>query len=131
MSGIHFETVIPVVVSLAVLIWGLRLLSATLLAPVDGAGRPLIASALTEKNDPQNGTSFSRVAGAIGSIGLASFVTGLGIWVFFALNNAEIAKPPMIEQLSELWPYIGAAGSLFAPYAFNQLSAVFGGGPRG
>lgn len=124
MSNFSPETWLPVLVMLGVLFWGLRLVSATLMSPANQASKPLIAGALTEKDDPNGKISFSRVAGSIGSIGLAAFITGLGIWVFFAINDPEDTK--RIEQLGQLWPYIGGGSALFAPYAFNQLSKVFG-----
>lgn len=114
---------LPIVVTLMVLFWGLRLVSATLTAPKDQARKPVITEALVEKNDPDGKVSFSRVAGSIGSIALASFVTGLGVWIFFAINDPDAAR---IQKLSDLWPYLTGGAALFAPYAFNQLSSIFG-----
>jgi len=117
---------LPSVVTLGVLIWGLQLVSATLRTPREDGPQPLIADALTEKNDPKGQMSFSRVAGAIGSVSLAAFMAGLGIWVFFAINGDK----DEIKRLSDLWPYMGGGAALFAPYAFNQLSNVFRGPTR-
>ena len=122
MSNFSAETWLPILVTLAVLFWGLRLVSTTLLAPANPSTRPMIAGALTEKNDPNSKTSFSRVAGSIGSVGLAAFITGLGVWVFFAINSDT---PDRIKRLNELWPYMGGGAALFAPYAFNQISSIF------
>ena len=117
------ETWVPVVAMLGVLIWGLRLISKVLLAPQGKTENPLIASALSESNDAGNKTSFSRVSGAIGSIALASFVTGLGLWIFFALNQSDVS---IIGRLSNISTYLLGGASLFAPYAFNQLKGLFG-----
>lgn len=113
------EVWLPITVTLLVLFWGLRLVSTTLQAPATGPERPVISDAIAEKSDPDGKTSFSRVAGSIGSITLASFVCGLGIWIFFALNDPE---PSKLGKLAEVVRYILASSALFAPYAFNQLS---------
>lgn len=124
MPDFNLDTWLPVAVTLLVLFWGLRLVSATLLSTGNEASMPMIAGALTEKNDPNGKTSFSRVAGSIGSVGLAAFVIGLGVWVFFALNDED---PERVQRLSDIWPYLGGGAALFTPYAFNQLSNVFRG----
>ncbi|SLN62322.1 hypothetical protein [Pseudooctadecabacter jejudonensis] len=144
----QFATWVPVLVTLGILIWGLRLLSAILLAPNVQTTRPMLASALTEKKDPENGISFSRVSGAIGSIGLAAFMSGLGLWVFFALNDGSmltvadtttgaddtvdpttghgVAGSPL-ARLRELEVYLWGSAALFAPYAANQINGLFSG----
>ena len=114
---------LPIAITLMVLFWGLRLVSTTLMVPRDEALKPVISEAFVEKNDPSGKMSFSRVAGSIGSIALASFVTGLGVWIFFAINDPD---PTRIQKLSDLWPYIRGGAALFAPYAVNQLSSIFG-----
>jgi len=85
----------------------------------------MIASALTEKNDPDNGISFSRVSGAIGSVGLAAFMSGLGLWVFFALNSAPDGSASLVARLDELRVYLLGSAALFAPYAANQINGLF------
>jgi len=108
---------------IAVLIWGLRMLSRVLFEtrqPTDDTS--LIASALTEKSAENEPTSFSRVAGAIGAVSLAAFMAGLGLWVFFAISDQDAT---MIDRLSKLSTYFLGGAALFAPYAFNQLSKVF------
>ncbi|MEH6523594.1 hypothetical protein [Sulfitobacter sp.] len=127
------NTWIPVLVTLGILIWGLRLLSSILLAPHVQTTRPMMASALTEKKDPDHGISFSRVSGAIGSIGLAAFMSGLGLWVFFALNTegsvstvGESVTSPL-ARLAELEVYLWGSAALFAPYAANQINGLFSG----
>lgn len=118
------EVWVPVAGMVLVLIWGLRLLSKILLSSkTDTATQPMIASALTEKNADGEPASFSRVAGAIGAVALASFMAGLGLWIFFGINATEDV---LIERLESLGTYFLGGAALFAPYAFNQLSKVFG-----
>ena len=106
-----------------VLFWGLRLLSVVLLTPQGkGENPPLIASALTEKSNPQEPISFSRVAGAIGAISLAAFMAGLGFWIFFAINAKDTT---MIDRLQGLSTYFLGGAAMFSPYGFNQLSKIF------
>lgn len=117
------ETWIPCIVMIVVLIWGLRLLTVAL--QQDGASAEktsLIAGALRETNDNANKASFSRVAGAIGAMALASFMAGLGLWIFFAINMEEATH---IDRLPKLSTFFLGGSALFAPYAFNQLSKVF------
>lgn len=85
-------------------------------------------SGILEEKSAPNGdapTSFSRVAGAIG----AYFLTG-----FFILIGAFVVSrlwfPPdqngLKETLGSITEFIWAGVALFAPYAFNQVSQVFG-----
>lgn len=117
------ETWVPIVGMIAVLIWGLRLLSRVLFENRQSSDNTsLIASALTEKSAENEPTSFSRVAGSIGAVSLAAFMAGLGLWVFFAISDEDAT---MIDRLSKLSTYFLGGAALFAPYAFNQLSKVF------
>lgn len=108
----------------AVLIWGLRLVSRELQKP-GPAGRTLLSRALSEKttdpSSPSDG-SFSRVAGALGAIAVASTFVGIGYWVLFELFlGNDLAK------LKDVGIYFLAGSALFLPYAFNQLSSIFRG----
>ncbi len=82
-------------------------------------------------------TSFSRVAGAIGAYFLTGFFVIIGGFVI-----SRLWFPPehnaLGETLGNLDEFIGASVALFAPYAFNQVSQIFGGwriaareGPKG
>ena len=71
-------------------------------------------------------TSYSRIAGAAGAIVLACFLWGLGnIILFKAFEAGGITA--IKELLQNVGIYFLAGASLFAPYAFNQLKAAFGG----
>ena len=72
-------------------------------------------------------TSYSRIAGIAGAIVLACFLWALGnIILFKAFEVGGIAA--IKELLQSVAVYFLAGASLFAPYAFNQLKAAFGGG---
>jgi hypothetical protein len=113
---------LAIVVVSAILVWGLRLVSRELQKP-DPTGRTLLARALSEKkNDCNSGTdpSFSRVAGALGAIGLASTFVGIGYWVIYQLFLGD-----NLAKLNDLGIYFLAGSALFLPYAFNQISSIF------
>jgi hypothetical protein len=126
----------------AILIWGLKKISSVLntdVAPAPDGGAPttFALSMLSEKSSvapaaggngvAANGAapvpteaSFSRVAGSIGAIVLAAFIGGVSYWILYGLfNGNDLAK------LKEIGPFVLAGSALFAPYAFNQLSAIF------
>lgn len=117
------ETWIPCIVMIVVLIWGLRLLTIALQKSGEpSADDTLFVGALREKGDDTDKASFSRVAGAIGAMALASFMAGLGLWIFFAINMEDATR---IDRLPKLSTYFLGGSALFAPYAFNQLSKIF------
>jgi len=71
---------------------------------------------------PAGETSYSRVAGMVGAIVLACFVWALGNVVLY---KAFTAAGEVQALLGGLGTFFLAGASLFAPYAFNQLSAAF------
>jgi hypothetical protein len=115
------------------LVWGLRMLGKELQQPAIPGAPTALRQALTEKNPaaPAIGgaetqttpgdVSFSRVAGALGAIGIAATFVGIGYWILHALFF-DIAHVRSIDGLSA---YFLAGSALFMPYAFNQLASVF------
>jgi hypothetical protein len=81
------------------------------------------ASAPGSVSDPAvDNTSYSRLSGFIGSIVLVCFLWGVGnVVIYEALNDVD----SVTKFLSALGTYFLAGASLFAPYAVNQLSAIF------
>lgn len=67
-------------------------------------------------------TSYSRLSGFIGSVVLACFLWAIGNIVIY-LAVTDIDKIPTF--LNAIGTYFLAGASLFAPYAFNQVSKVF------
>lgn len=121
----QFEIWIPLLGSIATLIWGLRLISRVVRAAGgDPAAQSLLAQALSEKSADGERLSFSRVSGAIGAVALAASFVGVGLWLPFALGAADGTQ---ITRLADLSGYFLGGGALFAPYAFNQLSRIFSG----
>ena len=67
-------------------------------------------------------TSYSRVAGVVGAIVLATFLWALGnIVLYFAIEDAD----KISTILGNVGDFFLAGAALFAPYAFNQLKHVF------
>lgn len=120
------RSVLPVLGMIFVLIWGLRLLNTVLMSRHGArADRVMMVEALSEKTEGgQEATSFSRVSGAIGAIALASFFTGLGLWILLKLDSEKANDIPTL--LNGIWNFIWAGAALFAPYAFNQIGRIFG-----
>ena len=81
--------------------------------------RPAPSIALDE-NAP---TSFSRLAGLLGILYLTAFLWGIG---FFVLTYIWVAPDAIGKVISDSGQFLMAGSALFAPYAFNQLSQVFG-----
>lgn len=75
---------------------------------------------LIEKAINQEDKSFSRLAGAIGSMGLSSLFIGVGYWVIYTLFSGG-----NLDELKGLGKYFLAGSALFVPYAFNQLKTIF------
>jgi hypothetical protein len=79
----YFTFYLTIVVTTAVLVWGLKLIKKALSSPTD-TGKPLVASILAESvlaPEPrrvEDKGSFSRTAGAIGAIGMAAVFIGIG-----------------------------------------------------
>jgi hypothetical protein len=120
----------------AVLIWGFRMISTELRQPaVPGSGAAgtaptVLRQALSEKEatpsapaatPPTGEASFSRVAGAVGAIGIAATFVSIGYWVlhtlFFDIDN--------LGKIQGLGTYFLAGAAMFLPYAFNQLASIF------
>jgi hypothetical protein len=70
----------------------------------------------------QSDVSYSRVAGAIGAIVLASFFWAVGNVILY---KAFSSISDIRELVSSLGTFFLAGASMFLPYAFNQLRAVF------
>lgn len=105
-----------------ILAWGIR--QAHLIINKQGG----LANILSEKtDDPAKAegqpTSYSRVSGFVGSMGLASVFIGIGYWVIFMLFADK-----QITNLENLKAYFLSGSALFAPYAFNKISGMFKGG---
>ncbi len=78
---------------------------------------------LREKNQKSgdgSDKSFSRLAGAIGAMGLSALFIGVGYWVIYILYSGG-----SLDQLTGLGKYFLTGSALFAPYAFNQLKEIF------
>lgn len=115
----------------AVLTWGFRMLSKELQRPLSlekdpNTSKPptLMLMALSEKKPaapPGMEASFSRVAGAMGAIGIAATFVGISYWIlhtlFFDISN--------LTNLQGLDTYFLAGSAMFLPYAFNQVAATF------
>jgi hypothetical protein len=67
-------------------------------------------------------TSYSRVAGMVGAVVLACFIWAIGNVVLFKAFATPAEVAPMLASLGG---FFLAGASLFAPYAFNQLSNAF------
>ncbi len=73
-------------------------------------------------SEQQETTSYSRVAGVIGAVVLATFFWGLGNVILYK----SLTSPSEIEALlGSVGKFFLAGSSLFVPYAFNQLKGVF------
>ena len=70
-------------------------------------------------------TSASRVIASLGSIILATFLWGLGNVVLYKSIVATAADSGIKTLLDDIGNFFLAGASLFAPYAFNQLTSVF------
>jgi len=116
------------IVYTGVLIWGLRKIGEALSEP--GQLIKLLSEKMKSPGSPPPGPtpspsptpepSFSRLAGAVGAMGLAAVFIGIGYWVLYALfQNGDLSK------LQGLGVYFLSGSALFAPYAFNQLTKIF------
>jgi len=73
---------------------------------------------------PLDATSYSRVAGFVGTIVMASFLWALSnIIVYKAFVQGGTDEIQKI--LSSVGSFFLAGASLFAPYAFNQIKSAF------
>ncbi len=86
----------------------------------------LVEKLAINQPDQSKPTSASRVIAFIGSIVLATFLWALGNVVLFKAVQATDGGSDIGSLLSEIGNFFLAGSALFAPYAFNQLSRVFG-----
>jgi hypothetical protein len=117
---------LAVIAMTGVLIWGLKHVSRELGRVNPSTQRTLMAEALSEKEGTQSGsdekTSFSRVSGALGAIGIAATFVGIGYW---ALHGLFFGSASDLGKISSLSTYFLAGSALFIPYAFNRISEIF------
>ncbi len=66
--------------------------------------------------------SYSRVSGMVGATVLGCFLWALANIVIFKAFNAPNDVAPLLQNVGT---FFLAGASLFAPYAFNQLSSTF------
>lgn len=64
--------------------------------------------------------SFSRVAGALGAVGLAATFVAIGYWVVYQFYFGTD-----LDKITKLSTYFLAGSALFIPYGFNKLSSIF------
>lgn len=69
-------------------------------------------------------TSYSRLAGMVGAIVLAAFFWALGDVILFKLFAPD-GTTQITAMMAGLSTYFLSGTALFAPYAFNQVSAIF------
>lgn len=85
----------------------------------------LVREKAPEGRAPGGGeTSYSRVAGLVGSVVIACFFWAFGnilIWRAFADPSGQSVKA-LVEGI---WPWLTGGAAMFLPYAVNQLRAVF------
>jgi hypothetical protein len=111
---------VAIITMTGVLIWGLKIVSRELSAVDPTTQRTQMAQALSEKDTDK--TSFSRVAGALGAVGIAANFVGIGYW---ALHGLFFGTSTDLSKISSLSTYFLAGSALFVPYAFRSLSDIF------
>ena len=117
---------LAVIAMTGVLIWGLKHVSRELGRVNPTTHRTLMAEALSEKESTgekaDEQTSFSRVAGALGAVGIAATFVGIGYWALHGLFFGTTAE---LGKISSLSTYFLSGSALFIPYAFNKISEIF------
>lgn len=130
--------IVALVITTVVLLRGLGMIS-RLLSSDGSSGKSLATEMLSEKklmksspvprseeargvNDKEI-ASFSRTSGAIGTMGLAAVLVGVGYWLIYGLFYEA-----QLGVLKDAGWFFLSGSALFAPYAFNQLSGVFRAG---
>lgn len=113
---------LAVVAMTGVLIWGLKHVSRELGTVNPSTQRTLMADALSERAGVDEKTSFSRVSGALGAVGIAATFVGIGYW---ALHGLFFGSSSDLGKISSLSTYFLSGSALFIPYAFNRISEVF------
>lgn len=113
---------LPAIVMLIIFFWGMKRIYRALASDVtDTNAASALASALSETADVQDGkTSFSRTAGAIGALAMASFFAGLGVWVLLSIGTVGNVG----DSLKGLSQYFLSGTALYAPYAVNRISGA-------
>lgn len=85
---------------------------------------PKAAAAAAARSGDTYDSSYSRVAGLIGSVVMAAFFWALGnILLYKAVTNPSDVKTIM----EALGSYMLSGAAMFVPYAFNQLQTAFRG----
>lgn len=117
---------LAVIAMTGVLVWGLKQVSRELGRVNPKTQRTFMAEALSEKEGAPAGvdekSSFSRVSGALGAIGIAATFVGIGYW---ALHGLFFESADNLGKISSLSTYFLSGSALFIPYAFNRLSDIF------
>jgi len=118
--------VVSMIGMLGILVWGMKRLS-TVFSSDTKSGQTFWKEALVDDQAPLSPdghdpkASFSRMAGAIGTLALAATLVGVGIWCIYSLY----LKPANLQQLEHLGTFFLSGAALFAPYAVNQLTKIF------
>lgn len=84
-----------------------------------------IPEAVKVKADEEGGadaTSYSRVAGMLGAVVMATFFWAVGNVVLFKMMTAPAEVEAMLTGVST---FFLAGATLYAPYAVNQLKEAF------
>ena len=95
-------------------------------APPPAAPLPVGAPAGAAPDAPDN-TSYSRVAGILGAIVLATFFWAIGniiLYKEFACASGACGTD-VKDLVSGVSSYMLSGAALFAPYAVNQLTNIF------
>lgn len=132
-GGNTFVMYLSLIVYTFVLIWGLKLVKSAfsepgtvlkLLSEENPSSAPATEQEVQQQAQQELATppkpSFSRLSGAVGSMGLAAIFIAIGYWVIYALFNGK-----NLSDLDGLGIYFLSGSAIFAPYAFNQLGKVF------
>ncbi|MEO0328155.1 MAG: hypothetical protein AAF217_06095 [Pseudomonadota bacterium] len=123
--NIDWAILIPTLSMIAILVWGLRLITSALsYVHTDPDNTPVITQVLSEGNSGSDKPSFSRIAGLMGAIILSAFSVGLGLFLLIALATDRTGSISIIDEISN---YFLAMTAMFAPYAVNQLGRLFQG----
>lgn len=118
-----FTFLLSITAYTCVLLWGAKIIQTSIPDQLS-IRRLLMVKDDQNSPDPENDVpSFGRHAAALGLMGLAGVLIGVGYYVIYAL----FYTPENLKNLAELKTYFLAGSALFAPYAFTKLKEVFGG----
>jgi hypothetical protein len=101
--------------------WSLAVALSEEAVVTDQDGKPVI-DAKTNTPAVQTTSSSSRTIAFIGSLVISIVFLGVGYYIVYALFTGAAIK----DKVAEIWPYFVAGGTLFAPYAVNQLRELAG-----